>query len=38
VAAPTTSAAFAAFLKEDRVAAEALVNLANSKQDTHKPD
>ena len=38
VAAPTTPAAFAAFLKEDRIAAEALVKLANSKRETYKPD
>ncbi|HYC18044.1 MAG TPA: tripartite tricarboxylate transporter substrate binding protein [Pseudolabrys sp.] len=38
VAAPTTPAAFAAFLKEDRSAAEALVKLANSKRETYKPD
>jgi tripartite-type tricarboxylate transporter receptor subunit TctC len=38
VAAPTTPAAFAAFLKDDRIAAEALVKLANSKRETYKPD
>jgi tripartite-type tricarboxylate transporter receptor subunit TctC len=38
VAAPTTSAEFAAFLKEDRITAEALVKLANSKRETYKPD
>jgi tripartite-type tricarboxylate transporter receptor subunit TctC len=38
VPAPTTPAGFAAFLKEDRVAAEALVKLANSKREVYKPD
>ena len=38
VSAPTTPAGFAAFLKEDRVAAEALVKLANSKREVYKPD
>ena len=38
VAAPTTPTAFAAFLKDDRLAAEALVKLANSKRETYKPD
>ncbi|MBI3706004.1 MAG: tripartite tricarboxylate transporter substrate binding protein [Rhizobiales bacterium] len=37
VAAPTTPAAFAAFLVEDRKAAEALVKIANSKREEYKP-
>ena len=37
VAAPTTPAAFAAFLKEDRKAAEALVKIANSKREEYRP-
>jgi tripartite-type tricarboxylate transporter receptor subunit TctC len=38
VAAPTTPAGFAEFLKEDRKAAEALIKLANSKRETYKPE
>ena len=38
VAAPTTPAGFAEFLKEDRKKAEALIKLANSKRETYKPD
>jgi tripartite-type tricarboxylate transporter receptor subunit TctC len=37
VAAPTTPAGFAAFLKEDRKAAEALIKIANSKREEYKP-
>ena len=37
VAAPTTPADFAAFLKEDRKAAESLVKIANSKREAYKP-
>jgi tripartite-type tricarboxylate transporter receptor subunit TctC len=37
VAAPTTPAGFAAFLQEDRKAAEALVKIANSKREEYKP-
>ena len=37
VAAPTTPAGFAAFLLEDRKAAEALVKIANSKREEYKP-
>jgi len=37
VAAPTTPAGFAAFLKEDRKAAEALIKIANSKRLEFKP-
>ena len=37
VSAPTTPAGFAAFLQEDRKAAEVLVKLANSKRETYKP-
>jgi tripartite-type tricarboxylate transporter receptor subunit TctC len=36
VAAPTTPAEFAAFLKEDRKAAEALIKIANSKREEYK--
>ncbi|HXX09270.1 MAG TPA: tripartite tricarboxylate transporter substrate binding protein [Pseudolabrys sp.] len=38
VAAPTSPAEFAAFLKEDRKAAEALIKIANSKREIYKPD
>jgi len=38
VSAPTTPAEFAAFLKEDRKAAELLIKLANSKRETYKPE
>lgn len=38
VSAPTTPAGFAAFLQEDRKAAEALVKLANSKREAYNPD
>jgi tripartite-type tricarboxylate transporter receptor subunit TctC len=38
VPAPTTPAAFAEFLKEDRKAAEVLIKLANSKREAYKPD
>ena len=37
VPAPTTPAGFAAFLKEDRKAAEALIKIANSKREEYKP-
>jgi tripartite-type tricarboxylate transporter receptor subunit TctC len=37
VPAPTTSAAFAAFLVEDRKAAESLVKIANTKRQEYKP-
>ncbi len=37
VAAPTTPAGFAAFLKEDRKAAETLIKIANSKRLEFKP-
>jgi tripartite-type tricarboxylate transporter receptor subunit TctC len=37
VAAPTTPAGFAAFLQEDRKAAEQLVKIANSKREEYKP-
>jgi tripartite-type tricarboxylate transporter receptor subunit TctC len=37
VAAPTTPAGFAAFLQEDRKAAEALIKIANSKREEYKP-
>lgn len=37
VAAPTTPAGFAAFLKEDRKAAESLIKIANSKREEYKP-
>ena len=37
VAAPTTPAGFAAFLLEDRKAAETLVKIANSKREEYKP-
>jgi tripartite-type tricarboxylate transporter receptor subunit TctC len=37
VAAPTTPAGFAAFLKEDQKAAEALVKIANTKREEYKP-
>ena len=37
VEAPTTPAGFAAFLKEDRKAAEALIKIANSKREEYKP-
>jgi tripartite-type tricarboxylate transporter receptor subunit TctC len=38
VSATTTPAGFAAFLQEDRKAAEALVKLANSKRETYKAE
>jgi tripartite-type tricarboxylate transporter receptor subunit TctC len=38
VAAPTTPAGFAAFLREDRKAAETLIKIANSKREEYKPD
>ncbi len=38
VAAPTTPAGFAAFLKEDRKAAETLIKIANSKREDYKPE
>ena len=38
VAAPTTPAGFAAFLQEDRKAAEILIKLANSKRETYKAE
>jgi len=37
VAAPTSPAEFAAFLKQDRKAAEELVKIANSKREEYKP-
>lgn len=37
VSAPTTPAEFAAFLKEDRKAAEVLIKIANSKREEYKP-
>lgn len=37
VAAPDTPSEFAAFLKEDRKAAEALIKIANSKREEYKP-
>jgi tripartite-type tricarboxylate transporter receptor subunit TctC len=37
VPAPTSPAAFAAFLKEDRKAAEALVKIANAPRKEYKP-
>jgi len=37
VAAPTTPAGFAAFLKEDRKAAESLIKISNSKREEYKP-
>jgi len=37
VPAPTTPAGFAAFLKEDRKAAETLIKIANSKREEYKP-
>ena len=37
VSAPTTPAGFAAFLKEDRKAAEALIKIANTKPEEYKP-
>ena len=37
VAAPTTPAGFAAFLKEDRKAAESLIKIANTKREEYKP-
>ncbi len=38
VAAPTTPAGFAAFLLEDKKAAETLIKLANSKKETYKAE
>jgi tripartite-type tricarboxylate transporter receptor subunit TctC len=38
VAAPTSPAEFAAFLKEDRKAAEALIKIANSKREEYKAE
>lgn len=37
VAAPTTPAGFAAFLQEDRKAAETLIKIANRKREEYKP-
>jgi len=37
VSAPTTLAGFAAFLKEDRKAAETLIKIANTKPAEYKP-
>ncbi len=37
MAAPTTPAGFAAFLKEDRKAAESLIKISNSKREEYKP-
>ena len=36
--APTTPAGFAAFLKEDRKAAETLIRIANTKPEEYKPE
>jgi tripartite-type tricarboxylate transporter receptor subunit TctC len=38
VASPTTPAGFAAFLAEDRKAAETLIKIANSKRETYKAE
>src|SRR5262245_22800656 len=38
VAAPTTAAAFAAFVQQDRVAAAALIKLANTPREEYKPE
>ncbi|MEP7032049.1 MAG: tripartite tricarboxylate transporter substrate binding protein, partial [Pseudolabrys sp.] len=38
VSAPTSPAEFAAFLKEDRKAAEALIKIANKKRETYNPE
>lgn len=38
VSAPTTPAGFAAFLKEDRQAAERLIRIANAKPEEYKPE
>ena len=38
VSAPTTPAGFAAFLKEDRKAAETLIRIANTKPEEYKPE
>ena len=38
VSATTTPAGFAAFLQEDRKAAEELIKLANSKRETYKAE
>jgi tripartite-type tricarboxylate transporter receptor subunit TctC len=38
VSAPTTPAGFAAFLKEDRKAAESLIEIANTKREEYKPN
>jgi tripartite-type tricarboxylate transporter receptor subunit TctC len=38
VSAPTSAAGFAAFLKEDRKAAETLIRIANTKPEEYKPD
>ena len=37
VSAPTTPAGFAAFLKEDRKAAESLIKIANARREEYKP-
>jgi tripartite-type tricarboxylate transporter receptor subunit TctC len=37
VSAPTTPGGFAAFLKEDRKAAESLIKIANAKREEYKP-
>ena len=37
VPAPTSPAGFAAFLKEDRKAAETLIKIANGKREEYKP-
>jgi tripartite-type tricarboxylate transporter receptor subunit TctC len=37
VAAPTSPAEFAAFLKQDRKAAEELIRIANGKREEYKP-
>jgi tripartite-type tricarboxylate transporter receptor subunit TctC len=38
VSAPTTPAGFAAFLKEDRKAAESLIKIANTKREEYRPN
>ena len=38
VSAPTTPAGFAAFLKEDRAAAESLIKIANAKREEYRPN
>jgi hypothetical protein len=38
VAAPTSPAEFAAFVQQDRVAAAALIKLANTPREEYKPE